>query len=113
MCYSYSKEDKTNISSISRHYFLENDLIPEMLIKEEWLNVETLEMGTIQKYTYNIDGDMTYLIEYFSNGKLLHIISFLDDEDDIMDFDNLFERIDWSQIVFIENPKEYYSDGLI
>jgi|GEM_PF-5023824 len=113
MCYSYSKEDKANINSISKLYFLENDLIDEMLIKEEWLNVETSELGTIQKFIYNTDGNMIYLLEYLSNGKLIHIINFLDNEDNINDFDNPLERIDWSQVICLKKPTEYYSDGLI
>jgi len=113
MCYSYSVEDKINIDTTTQTYFFKTDLSENLLIKEELLKNETLNIGAIRKYTYNEDGSMIYLFEYFSNGKLSHIINFLDNKDNINDFDNPLEKIDWSQVVFIENPKEYYSDGLI
>lgn len=113
MCYSYTVDDKNNIDNTARIYFLENNLIDDMLIKEELLNNETLKIGATKKYAYNKEGKITYLFEYFSNGKLLHIINFLDNSDDLMNFNNPLEKVDWSQIGFVDNPKEYYSDGLI
>jgi len=99
-----------NLENIIKYiHELKND---KLIIKDSIISDKST-LSDIQKYTYNIDGDMTYLFDYTNDGNISYIINFLDSDDDLMDFDNPLERIDWSQITFIENPKEYYSSGLI
>lgn len=111
ICHVYrSHISYKNLENIIKYiHELKND---KLIIKDSILSNES-KLTEIQKYSYDVSGDMIYLFDYSSNGKLHHIINFLDSDDDLMDFDNPLERIDWSQVAFVKNPKEYYSDGLI
>lgn len=84
----------------------------KLTIKDSVIS-DVSSLSDIQKYAYNKDGKMLFLFDYTNEGNISHIINFLDSNDNLMDFDNPLEIIDWSQIAFIENPKKYYSDGLI